>query len=563
MESVLDMEKLIDEISEEKKKDQDLSNEQDELRYSNLEAHVTPLWGTNDTSIVDTLLSEKPEEDGGLTAIYGFYYQMLVFIEYMIEAMEGKWTFLALEYHDDIIAGNEKENRLSFTQVKTSKKSAVSITDSNLSVYNRTKSKQKGLVNGKKRNNSWLDKLFENAKFVKGLNLDLSFNLVTDFPIYSTQNTNIDEYFMREKDDNRIKEGTIYKNLKEECFDSEGKKIDYKIRYNLELLELLKQFEFVFKPDMVSYMRNVCSRFNEQLGDGLGIHESDVKWLIGELLSRCAARDSGPILFLNQEDIEQYRGALENRALDKADETIRTRKATKLVKKAMLHILDSISECSIKSDLNKLMESYERHLLKQFDEYLTIQSIIYRFNEGKRPLLGETRNIHNFDNNLIAFIKTSFLLYLINEEYKISTDFDGILIKEVRERPEANILRVGFLNLGLELEVEDGIEKLKEIIYATSTEQQLELLWRAPKVFTIFHGELVDDVEAKAIEIPSVPKPTVSKLDSYPRANDVMPIVTIVPEKPLKRVYSKIKRTNDIPTLKTEIQDIWESMKKE
>lgn len=553
--------KALREISEQKKNDIDIYTDEEMLRSIKFEDKVTPLFGQSETHIMDELLKNdhKPEEEGGLTAIYGFYYQMLVFIEYMVEAMESKWTFLALEYHDDIIAGNEIQNTICFIQVKTSKRPAINITDSTLSVYNRTKSKQTGTVNGKVRNNSWIDKLFENSKFVKGLRPDLSFKLVTDYHIVNGRRTSIDEYLTVPRERQTIEEGDIYKNLKEDCYDADGNKINYKERYGLELVELLKKFDFVYKPKK-EYLHYICSRFNKHLGQGLGIDENDIKWLIGELISRCAARQSGPILFFNQEDIEQYRGALETKAMAKANFTISNRKANHLINKALQKILNSISDCAIKEDLNILLGNYEHHLLTQLDEYLTIHSIIYRFTSGRRPLIGDTENLPNFEDDLVTFIKTSFLLYLINEEYNFEKSLDGILVKGVRESVDQDFMKICFLNLGLELNLDEGIDKLKELIAVIPEENQLGLLWETSNIFTIFHGDCIDEEESLTVEITNVARPNIPQMENYPMATDVTPIVTIVPEKPLKKLYSQIRRTPNISELKDKVQEIWISM---
>ncbi|MGR5879238.1 dsDNA nuclease domain-containing protein [Bacillus pacificus] len=90
--------------------------------------------GKSSEEITDYLLSVPLKESGGLTAISGFYYQFLVTIEYFIELLEKKWDFLAIELHDDIIVGKDKEIR--FIQVKSSYKPTQNPSDVS-EFYNR------------------------------------------------------------------------------------------------------------------------------------------------------------------------------------------------------------------------------------------------------------------------------------------------------------------------------------------------------------------------------------------------------------------------------------------
>ena len=52
---------------------------------------------------VEAIITTPTSEKGGLIAITGFYYQMLVVIEYIIEMIDGKWDYVGIELHDDIV----------------------------------------------------------------------------------------------------------------------------------------------------------------------------------------------------------------------------------------------------------------------------------------------------------------------------------------------------------------------------------------------------------------------------------------------------------------------------
>lgn len=72
--------------------------------------------------VYETLLNTPTSEDGGRHALFGFYYQFLVAIDYIVELAEGKWNFMAFEIHDDIVLCKEdgEQSFVRFVQVKTS-----------------------------------------------------------------------------------------------------------------------------------------------------------------------------------------------------------------------------------------------------------------------------------------------------------------------------------------------------------------------------------------------------------------------------------------------------------
>lgn len=541
-----------------KRSDPDFIDEFEEAVFRYKEIEINSLFGRDEDRIVDNLLKQKPSEEGGLVAIYGFYYQMLVFIEYMIEAIQGKWSFLSLEYHDDIIAGDEEKKVVRFIQVKTSSKPAVSISDSNIHIYKRSKSKREGAVKGKIRNNSWLDKMIDNSTYVKDLGLTIEFDLVTDYTIYSSKTIDIDLY----NDSSRRKEiredDAIYEKLKSPCFDQHGNVIDYENKYGESLSELLANVCFVENPKVDVYRKSLCARLSETLGAGIRVDENDINWLVGELLAKCSNRESGPILFLYKDEIEGFRQALRARAVAAARPTIYKTDATELLNKSMKSILSKITKCNTKAELEIEMEKYKKTLLDQVTEYNTLQSLVKRFIDGEKPRFGD--NEEDYSEDLIIFIKTSLLLYLIHDKFILSEKIGTLLIKEAVSSATED-LRIGFLNLGLELEIEEGVELLKSIITKASEEEQLEMIWGNKSLYTIFHGDSIITSEPLTIEVDNSFKPNVELLETGYKSNEVLPVLTIIPERPLKDLYREVRKTQSLQQFKVQIEEKWIEMK--
>lgn len=84
--------------------------------------------------VYETLLNATIREDGGRNALFGFYYQFLVAIDYLVELIEGKWDFMSFEIHDDIILCKEGTDQpcVRFVQVKTSKHPSLSYSSTEL-----------------------------------------------------------------------------------------------------------------------------------------------------------------------------------------------------------------------------------------------------------------------------------------------------------------------------------------------------------------------------------------------------------------------------------------------
>ncbi|MFP3511475.1 hypothetical protein SB775_17845 [Peribacillus sp. SIMBA_075] len=542
-----------------RRSDTDFLDEFQEFIFRYKENQINPLFGQSSEHIIDNLLKHEPTEEGGLVAIYGFYYQMLVLIEYMIEAIRGKWSFLSLEYHDDIIAGNEDQKVVRFIQVKTSAKSAVSITDSNIHIYNRSTSKKEGPAKGKVRNNSWLDKVIDNAAYVKDLELTLEFDIVTDYSIYSSTKVNVDIYNEATRGKIIQENDVICERLKSTCFDQDGNEIDYDNKYGKSLPELLGNVCFVQKSKVDVYRKWLCTGLSETLGAGIRINENDINWLVGELLSKCSNRESGPILFLRKDEIEGFRQALRTKAVVAARPTVYKTDATELLNRCMTSILAKISDGNSKIELELEMEKYKHALLDKVTEYNTLQSLLKRFIDGEKPRFGD--NEKDYSEDLIIFIKTSLLLYLIHDKFILSDKFETLLIKEAFSNTEED-LKIGFLNLGLELDMDEGVKLLENIINKSSEEEQLEMLWRSSSLYTIFHGDSIRTSDPLVIEINTSIKPKVEQLEMGLKSNDVSPVLTIVPERPLNDLYQQVRRTQNVEEFKLKIEEAWTAIKR-
>ena len=76
----------------------------------------------NNDDLEDILLAEKTSDDGGIIAMTGFYYQMMVAVLYLGEVIQGNWDGMFLDHHQDIVLFNNSKQIIKFIQVKTKNK---------------------------------------------------------------------------------------------------------------------------------------------------------------------------------------------------------------------------------------------------------------------------------------------------------------------------------------------------------------------------------------------------------------------------------------------------------
>ncbi|TVW64238.1 DUF4297 domain-containing protein, partial [Streptococcus pneumoniae] len=115
----------------------------------------------NNDDLEDILLEEKTSDDGGIIAMTGFYYQMMVSVLYLGEVFQGKWDGMFLDHHQDIVLFNNSQKIVKFVQVKTKQ--------SNFSEYDY------------KISQSWIPKLFKTGYNIKALKeYTLEFEIVSN-----------------------------------------------------------------------------------------------------------------------------------------------------------------------------------------------------------------------------------------------------------------------------------------------------------------------------------------------------------------------------------------------
>ncbi|HEM4294799.1 TPA: DUF4297 domain-containing protein, partial [Streptococcus suis] len=153
---------------------------------SNINQNTSSPISNND---LENILSyQETSDNGGIVAMTGFYYQMMVSVFYLGEVFQGKWDGMYLDHHQDIVLFNNSERIVKFIQVKTKNRS-----------YSPADTK---IVK------SWIPKLFITAYTIEKLSgFNLRFEIVSNCCYQDTKSFNISPFYPNSdnKSDKQIK----------------------------------------------------------------------------------------------------------------------------------------------------------------------------------------------------------------------------------------------------------------------------------------------------------------------------------------------------------------------
>lgn len=401
--------------------------------------------------IANYLFETRASELGGITALSGFYYQLLVTIEYVIEMLEGKWDFVIMEYHDDIVVG--KENKVRYIQVKTSEKINVKVTQSPANGLYTRKTKT---INKKryKQPNSWVDKLFKNSLITKK-----SDNFDTEFVLYSSyhfigSSLDVDLYTGNKEfnEDLEIdKKGKIknklYKKLtNEKVYDDDGQEIEIESYYEEKLEELLKRFFIKTGPslqDIKSFKLILCSKLNNILFqdfhdktqkkvENITVAPSDLDHIIGYLFEKCTDKTALEKLVIRPEDLTELISDLREQTFQKANEISKIHSSIEAFEDAINLITDGFIDTKNENDIKNIFFEYNDYLnLWVKDEGGNVTDLVNRlFIGSKKGGFYKSLETGIRDTSIRDLFTSSVALSLISESNMKFDNSDFFLTKQ-------------------------------------------------------------------------------------------------------------------------------------
>lgn len=387
----------------------------------------------NNADLEDILSKQETADDGGIVAMTGFYYQMMVSVLYLGEVFLGKWDGMYLDYHQDIVLFNNSEKIVKFVQVKTKNRS-YSPADIKIA-------------------NSWIPKLFITAYNIEKLSgFDLRFEIVSNCFYQDTKSFNISQFYPNstDKSDKQIKK-LVAENFDAEHIESESTK-------DIFLNQAFQNFNMKhFLPEELE--DKIATSIPKILGFEYSQLSTEIlNQVIAEFFNACYDPKDASIQLINDEKLNNLREYIKKKLTDnltkeyhsKSDEKILTQYFTKLDSDYSNSKLNSNFISEFKLFVDGFREDLE-NILSDCD--LTMKSIInlyLKYNKGIDVKL-EERECESHFNDLL-----SLLLFL-----KISIKKNLMIEDENRHILSIKLDRLLFLILGNNDDMRDSLEVIK------------------------------------------------------------------------------------------------------
>ncbi|TVX42391.1 hypothetical protein AZJ38_11015, partial [Streptococcus pneumoniae] len=422
----------------------------------------------NNDDLEDILLEEKTSDDGGIIAMTGFYYQMMVSVLYLGEVFQGKWDGMFLDHHQDIVLFNNSQKIVKFVQVKTKQ--------SNFSEYDY------------KISQSWIPKLFKTGYNIKALKeYTLEFEIVSNchysdknkyslLPFYSSGN-------LQPCDDNEVVKKVIKyfsKSViesiramldKRKILSKSPKKRFYVSREHIS--NVRKKFKNSTEQKTLIYFQNfnmehktpksLEHELETSIPKILGFEHSQLSTeilnqVIAEFFNACYAPKDASIQLIKGEKLDNLRQYIKKKLTEnltkeyhsKSDEKILTQYFTKLESDYSKSKLNS----EFITEFKKFVDQFWQDLKKILSaSNLTMVSIINRYlkyNEGIDTKLEESECETHYN------VLLSLLLFL-----KISIEKDLMVEEKNRHILSIELDRLLFLILGNNDDMRDSCEVIQ------------------------------------------------------------------------------------------------------
>ncbi|WP_281974998.1 dsDNA nuclease domain-containing protein [Halobacillus litoralis] len=493
--------------------------------------------------LLNTILDESPGEDGGKNALTGFYFQLLCTLYYLAEVIEGKWDFLVLELHQDIIVGNESTIR--FIQVK--------------SEVSRDRNLSKEVTQTELYTGGWVQKLISMARlFPKGEGIKTEFELITNFIITNSSRVKVGHYlYNREFGQDVFDDDDLLEKVTEFKTRGLSENFSYEDSCNESIKELLSRFRInpknVNVDNLDDFIGAISSKLGRLIHDSASVSFSDINYLLGELCFKCNHSNQGSLMYIDKEKAFEYLEVLKQRVSSNLEGFIATTNNNRLIDEIVTKINESYKELQdpLKNQMFDELEQFRNYLKEWINEDFSMFEMVHRYLEGKPfSLKLNTMPSLKFKEKAEEIFKTLFILkVLLDEEINFSEKFKGILIKE------ANNFYVSLVGLDFDQTMEEGLEKLKSILEKATDEEKILILMQ--NNHTIFQGDYDDEdiTERKTLDVKEIIKVANEHLSQEKSVKDVDYQWTIIPGKKFTTFLRKVKRYEDIFSFKDDVQD--------
>ncbi|PIC87427.1 hypothetical protein CSV72_05520 [Sporosarcina sp. P20a] len=302
----------------------------------NVEKIIENVQNTNE--IEEILFNTEPEEDGGLVAMSGFYYQLLVTIHYMVEMFQGKWTNIVVDHHQDIIAYNDTTIR--FVQVKT--KNVIHCPVSETLAYSE-----------------WIPKLISNQKMFEGYDYKLEFELVSNCIFRQAPRVckDFEQFYDNTNFENGFVEGDLF-----------TRTIENTTNYNLNETQVTSGIK-AFKVTHINHnsiKKILCHDIGEYFNSYYRADDVVIDMIISYLFKKCYFPENSSIQIVNEKDSEELIALIRNRMQAVGEKDITTNSTKEVLGDFIEGIKDQYKSTDIYDEFSIVIDEFESELLSYF-----------------------------------------------------------------------------------------------------------------------------------------------------------------------------------------------------
>lgn len=439
--------------------------------------------------IDDVLIHSETSDDGGVIAMTGFYYQLLITTKYVLEMLEGKWDKVVVDHHQDIIVYNNEKIR--FIQVKTKKTANDNCLVSETNAYNE-----------------WIPKLFVNQKLFDNSNLKLEFELVSNCTFLNAPRK------CREFE-------TFYKNLQFENGDIDGDLydclIDKKELYDLtepEIKKGLRSFK-VTKFSGENIIDTLYLNIGKQFSKFVRANDEIINMFVSFLFEKCYFPENVSIQIINNESLQQLMTSIGLKIQSTAEQEMIANSSDEIVGNFIDRLKELFSKAPVYDELLKFIDEFEQELGGFFkkNEIDSISTILGRY--LKKQKHGTDFRISKSDKMNEEAKKMFKVMVLIKfyfgEKLEIDTTSNRLLILSSQETQ--------FNLYGIEEElfwnINDAITNFKDTFYDLDLEEKLKII-KNPYFRIILSGTYDNEVdfESEFIEVSCKEKAKLEQLSA-------------------------------------------------
>lgn len=424
---------LVSKVSN--KSDEELRFFNDYIDGKNLEQIVNTLERKIEMEkIVELLLVEETSDNGGIVALSGFYFQFMVSIEYLVDLIKGKWDYLLIDHHQDIVAISKDQVRV--IQVKTKNVSYCDVSETDL--YSK-----------------WIQKLFVMDKMFNSFTSTTEFELVTNFLIKNSPTVEVEIYHHNTEFNMKIEKNSFFDKVKH--YNEQNNYTDLLDDGYLE--ELLSRFK-ISKKNPEDYLDKVCSRIGSLFNERFKSTKEDIDFLIGYICSMCYYPENPSFQLINYEKGMQIKEALRGRFEGEVRQHMEKEDSITKINNYILFLQQTFSQSPFYQELSFHINEFDQELKECIIGSNNIYSILSRFVERvySSPNFDTIATNTSIDELIKQLLDITFLVKMsAGGKVIIDAKHSRFLLKIIGNQ------KYNFFNLNDLDNYEDGIRKFNEI----------------------------------------------------------------------------------------------------